>query len=92
MAIADHFEGPNFHLSQMCRRLDHLKPSSPQLCLALVRNYQAGRLDENIGSLSVKMSKEEEQKIRRFCDEGGVCGERYPKSFMAACGADIPPL
>ncbi|KAI8934226.1 hypothetical protein NX059_008972 [Plenodomus lindquistii] len=50
------------------------------------------RLDENIGSVKVELSKEEEQAIRKACEAAVVSGERYPESFMAACYADTPPL
>jgi aryl-alcohol dehydrogenase-like predicted oxidoreductase len=50
------------------------------------------RLEENVGSLYVKLRAEEEQRIRAFCDGAEVCGTRYPESFMAACFADTPPL
>lgn len=50
------------------------------------------RLGENIGSLKVELSKEEEQTIRKACEAAVVAGERYPESFMAACYADTPPL
>ncbi|KAH9881619.1 hypothetical protein IAQ61_000346 [Plenodomus lingam] len=50
------------------------------------------RLDENIGSLHVQLSKDEEQKIREACEAAVVAGDRYPERFMAACYADTPPL
>ncbi|KAF2013856.1 Aldo/keto reductase [Aaosphaeria arxii CBS 175.79] len=50
------------------------------------------RLKENIGSLDVKLSKEEEQTIRKYCNEAEVVGERYPGSFMDACYMDSPAL
>lgn len=50
------------------------------------------RLEENVGGLKVDLSKEEEQKIRKACEEADVGGERYPESFMKACYADTPAL
>ncbi|KAF2256643.1 putative aldo-keto reductase, partial [Trematosphaeria pertusa] len=50
------------------------------------------RLKENLGSLDVKLSKEEEQEIRKACEAAEVGGSRYPENFMAACYADTPPL
>lgn len=50
------------------------------------------RLEENVGSLKVKLTKEEEQKIRKACEEAEVHGSRYPEAFSAALFADTPPL
>ncbi|USP76767.1 uncharacterized protein yc1106_04041 [Curvularia clavata] len=50
------------------------------------------RLEENIGSVKVQLTKEEEQAIRKACEEAEVSGGRYPESFMKACYADTPPL
>ncbi|CAN9298859.1 unnamed protein product [Alternaria sp. RS040] len=53
---------------------------------------KAARLEENVGSLEVEVSKEEEQKIRKSCEEVEVSGGRYPESFMKSCYADTPSL
>ncbi|KAJ9661848.1 hypothetical protein H2201_006328 [Coniosporium apollinis] len=50
------------------------------------------RLEENVGSLKVKLTKEEEQRIRKACEEAEVHGSRYPEAFSAALFADTPPL
>lgn len=50
------------------------------------------RLDENIESLHVRLSKEEEQKIRKACEEAEVGGTRYLETWMQTCFADTPPL
>jgi len=50
------------------------------------------RLKENIGALDVKLTKEEEQAIRKTCQEAEVAGGRYPEAFAAALYADTPPL
>lgn len=50
------------------------------------------RLKENVGSLQVKLSKEEELAIRKACEAAEVGGTRYPESFMAACYVDTAPL
>lgn len=50
------------------------------------------RLKENIGSLDVKLSKEEEQEIRKSCESAEISGSRYPEAFMAALYADTAPL
>ncbi len=50
------------------------------------------RLEENVGSLKVELSKEEEQNIRKACEEAEIAGGRYPEMFMKACYADTPSL
>jgi len=50
------------------------------------------RLKENIGSLDVKLTKEENQAIRKTCEDAEVAGGRYPEAFAAALFADTPPL
>ncbi|KAK3673758.1 hypothetical protein LTR78_006311 [Recurvomyces mirabilis] len=51
-----------------------------------------GRLDENIGSLKIHLSKEEEQEIRKACEEAEVHGGRYAEAMAATLFADTPPL
>merc|ERR1712130_519110 len=50
------------------------------------------RLDENLGALHLKLSKDEEQEIRKACEAAEVHGGRYPEAFASACFADTPPL
>jgi aryl-alcohol dehydrogenase-like predicted oxidoreductase len=50
------------------------------------------RLEENVGSLKVELSKEEEQTIRKAVEEAEVGGERYPEAFLKSCYADTPAL
>lgn len=50
------------------------------------------RLEENLDSLKVKLSKDEEQRIRKVCEEAEISGGRYPESFTAALYADTPAL
>lgn len=50
------------------------------------------RLEENIGAMKIKLSKEEEQEIRQACENAEVKGARYPEAFAKACFADTPPL
>jgi diketogulonate reductase-like aldo/keto reductase len=50
------------------------------------------RLEENIGALSIKLTKEEEQEIRKACENAEVSGHRYPPAFAAALFASTPPL
>ena len=49
-------------------------------------------LEENMGALEVKLTKEEEQEIRKVVDSAEVHGSRYPESFMSRCFADTPEL
>ena len=53
---------------------------------------KVNRLKENLGSLDVKLSKEEEQQIRKASEEADVQGERYTPQLMAQCYADTPAL
>lgn len=50
------------------------------------------RLVENLDSLKIVLTKEEEQEIRRTCDELEVIGNRYGDFFNFALFADTPPL
>ncbi|KAF1976096.1 putative aldo-keto reductase [Bimuria novae-zelandiae CBS 107.79] len=50
------------------------------------------RLKENVGALDVKLSKEEEQEIRKAVNAADVKGDRYREAFMAYAYADTPPL
>jgi len=50
------------------------------------------RLEENLGALHLKLSKDEEQEIRKACEAAEVHGGRYPEAFASACFADTPPL
>ncbi len=50
------------------------------------------RLDENMGSLKVQLSKEENEAIRKASEEAEVAGTRYPAEFMHACFVESPPL
>ena len=50
------------------------------------------RLKENIGALHLKLTKEEEQEIRKASEAAEPAGGRYPEGFAASCFADTPPL
>ncbi|KAF2740873.1 putative aldo-keto reductase [Polyplosphaeria fusca] len=50
------------------------------------------RLKENVGSLQVHLTKDEEQKIRKACEAAEIVGARYPESFVANLYADTPEL
>ncbi|ORY08914.1 aldo-keto reductase, putative [Clohesyomyces aquaticus] len=50
------------------------------------------RLKENVASLKVKLTKEEEQSIRKACEAAEIGGTRYPEAFSANLYADTPEL
>lgn len=50
------------------------------------------RVTENINSLKIKLTKEEEREIRQACESAQVSGHRYPEAFSAGLFADTPPL
>ncbi|KAJ3206878.1 hypothetical protein HDU82_004256 [Entophlyctis luteolus] len=41
------------------------------------------RLEENLGSLEVQISKDDDARVRAILDEFGVAGERYPPALLA---------
>ena len=49
-------------------------------------------LEENMGALNVKLSKEEEQEIRSLVENAEVHGARYPEAMVASLFADTPAL
>jgi len=51
-----------------------------------------GRIDENLGSLKVHITKEEEAEIRHACEKAEVSGGRYPEGMAATLFADTPAL
>jgi aryl-alcohol dehydrogenase-like predicted oxidoreductase len=48
------------------------------------------RLEENLGSLQVKLTDEEKKKIRKVCEEAEIHGGRYPEQMKASLFADTP--
>jgi aryl-alcohol dehydrogenase-like predicted oxidoreductase len=50
------------------------------------------RIEENVGSLKIKLSKEDEAEIRKACEEAEPAGSRYPEAFASSLYADTPPL
>jgi hypothetical protein len=50
------------------------------------------RVEENVASLKIKLSKEEEAEIRKACQEAEPAGHRYPEAFASSLYADTPPL
>ncbi|KAL2073838.1 hypothetical protein VTL71DRAFT_11164 [Oculimacula yallundae] len=49
-------------------------------------------LEENLGALNVKLSKEEVDEVRQLVANAEVHGERYPEAVMAYSFADTPAL
>lgn len=50
------------------------------------------RLVENIESLDIKLTTEENQDIRKAAEEAEILGGRYPEAFSQSLFADTPPL
>jgi len=50
------------------------------------------RLEENVGSLKVSLTRDEEAEIRKACEEAEVSGARYPEAYMKHCYSDTPAL
>ena len=48
-------------------------------------------LEENVGSLQVKLNVEEVKQIRQACEKADVVGERYPAAFTSTLFADSAP-
>ncbi|KAE8346263.1 hypothetical protein BDV24DRAFT_123606 [Aspergillus arachidicola] len=53
---------------------------------------QVERLKENLGSLQITLSEEEEREFREACSAVEIVGSRYPEAFSATLFADTPPL
>jgi aryl-alcohol dehydrogenase-like predicted oxidoreductase len=49
-------------------------------------------LEENLGSLEVKLTSEEEKEIRSLVEGAEVHGTRYPERLMGSLFADTPAL
>ncbi|KAF9894844.1 hypothetical protein FE257_004465 [Aspergillus nanangensis] len=53
---------------------------------------RVSRLQENLGSLSISLTPQEEKEFRSACAAVEIAGSRYPEAFSAALFADTPPL
>jgi aryl-alcohol dehydrogenase-like predicted oxidoreductase len=49
-------------------------------------------LEENLGALNVKLTKEEEQEIRALVENAEVHGGRYPEMMAGNLFGDTPAL
>lgn len=50
------------------------------------------RLEENLASTKITLTKEEEQEIRKACEAAEPAGHRYPPAFAASLFQSTPPL
>ena len=48
--------------------------------------------EENLASLKIKLSKDDEKEIRKAIEAAEPAGARYPAAFASALFADTPPL
>ena len=53
---------------------------------------KAKNFDENMGSLQIKLTSEEEQEIRQKVEAAEITGGRYPQHMMGYLYADTVPL
>lgn len=51
-----------------------------------------GRLEENLSSLKIELTKDEEQEIRHACEKAEISGNRYPEAYSKGLFADTVPL
>lgn len=50
-------------------------------------------LEDNAGAVDVKLSREDEQRIRNSIESvGGAKGSRYPEATLSSCFGDTPEL
>ena len=49
-------------------------------------------LEENMGALNVKLTKEEDQQIRKVVEAVDIQGARYPEAMAKSLFGDTPPL
>lgn len=49
------------------------------------------RIDENVGSLKIKLSKEDEAEIRKACQEAEPAGARYPEMYVDCLPTEMRP-
>jgi aryl-alcohol dehydrogenase-like predicted oxidoreductase len=97
----DHFS-KNLVLVDQLAGLAKEKGCTPtQLCLAWLMaqgediipipgTTKLERLKENLGSLQVKLTGDEERKIRKACEEAEIHGGRYPEVMKNSLFADTP--
>ncbi|KAJ4324384.1 hypothetical protein N0V94_001280 [Neodidymelliopsis sp. IMI 364377] len=53
---------------------------------------KVNRLRDNLGSLDIKLNEDENQQMRKACEEADVVGSRYDPQMMSQCYADTPAL
>ncbi|GAB1214635.1 hypothetical protein ATERTT37_003799 [Aspergillus terreus] len=96
--------GKNLELVKAIRGLAERKGVTPsQLTLAWLMaqgvdifpipgTTRVERLKENLGSLRITLSEEEEREFRQACSAVEVAGARYPEEIVSRLFADTPPL
>lgn len=65
---------------------------SDPLIIPIPGTTKIKNFDENMGSLNVKISKEDDAEIRKAIQSAEVAGGRYPEAFASTCFADTIPL
>ncbi|EAW11068.1 putative aldo-keto reductase (AKR13) [Aspergillus clavatus NRRL 1] len=106
--ILPRFSRENFHKNlELVQKLkevaDRKKVTVSQLTLAWLMaqgddvfpipgTVKVDRLKENLGSLEIELSDEEEREVRLACDAAEVAGTRYDGARAATLFADTPAL
>ncbi|KAK5095215.1 hypothetical protein LTR24_003182 [Lithohypha guttulata] len=107
-AISPRFSEENFHknlelVDTLKKVADKKGCTAGQLTLAWLMNSdplvfpipgttRTKNFDENMGSLKVNISKEEDQEIRKAIENAEVAGSRYPEAASGALMVDTIPL
>jgi aryl-alcohol dehydrogenase-like predicted oxidoreductase len=105
--FAPRFSKENFHknlelVDALKRIADKKSCTTGQLVLAWLMSQgddiipipgttRVKNFDENIGSLKVTVSKEEDKEIRSLIEKADVKGGRYPEAFAKALFVDTVP-
>jgi diketogulonate reductase-like aldo/keto reductase len=58
----------------------------------LLGTTNLNRLEENLASTKITLTKAEEQEIRKACEAAEPAGHRYPPAFAASLFQSTPPL
>jgi aryl-alcohol dehydrogenase-like predicted oxidoreductase len=94
----------NLQLVEIFRKLAEQKGcTSGQLSLAWILaqgedfiiipgTTKISNLEENVGAVEVKLTKEEVQQLRKACENADTVGDRYPEVFSFCLFGDSAPL
>lgn len=63
-----------------------------ELVIPIPGTTNIDRLKENLGSLDIQLTKEENEEIRKIAESAEVAGGRYPEGFASHLYADTPEL